>query len=102
MSDSVDFDRDYVDYQVGFGNREDNFWIGLEAIHVLSRNGVKLRIEVTDWNDRVYFAEYKTFQVENSTNNYLLTVKDYDTRSDLCGSIYSITSNNGQIFSTKG
>ena len=36
-----------------------------------------LRVELTDWDDSVHFAEYAFFQIGNEASNYAITLKDH-------------------------
>jgi len=61
---SVDFDRDWSDYVGGFGDKNGEYWLGLDAIHRLTRDGDKiLRIEMKNSHGDKRFAEYESFYV---------------------------------------
>ena len=70
---STDFYRPWNDYVSGFGNPSGNFWLGLEALHNLTKNGnVVLRVELGhDSGDRGY-AEYENFRVSSRADDYRL------------------------------
>ena len=75
---SQEFYQDWQSYKEGFGNITGDFWLGLERIHDLtSRRKYMLRIDMEDWYDRLWTAEYERFYVENEKSNYRLHVTGY-------------------------
>ncbi|XP_031552219.1 uncharacterized protein LOC116289432 isoform X1 [Actinia tenebrosa] len=95
---SVDFYRDWQEYKTGFGNLNDEFWLGNDYIHRLTaRTPSVLRVDLEDWRQTRKYAKYNTFRVDDERNKYTLTVGYYyGTAGD------SFTaSHNGMPFSTK-
>lgn len=75
---SVDFNRSWEEYAVGFGSPGTEFWFGNEGLHLLSQdNCSELRIEMRDIYDRTWVAEYGYFKVEPRTSGYRLIISDY-------------------------
>ncbi|XP_072176733.1 microfibril-associated glycoprotein 4-like [Diadema setosum] len=75
---SEDFNRDWRDYARGFGNVSAEFWIGNEFLHHLSKQyRYMLRVEITDWFNRKYIADYGGFEVDHKRNDFRLTVEDF-------------------------
>ncbi|CAI9734328.1 Hypothetical predicted protein [Octopus vulgaris] len=75
---SVDFFKRWNEYKKGFGNLDAEFWIGNDNLHYLTNQGdTKLRIQMTDWEDKSYYAEYDYFRVSNEKDLYRLTVRGY-------------------------
>ena len=74
---SVDFYRNWTDYQNGFGDLEGEFWLGLDKIHLLTSNNVTLRVDLRDSSGLTAYAKYSTFTVGNETCKYPLTVGGY-------------------------
>ena len=73
----VDFERDWISYKDGFGDRDREFWLGNEPIHQLTKSGnMKLRVELEAHDENTAWAEYDTFR----WNIYLLVEmnKPYD------------------------
>jgi len=67
-----DFFKDWESYVQGFGKIEEEFWLGLELLHELTRYGkYTLRIDMSDWNDIQAYATYKKFYVGDSSG-YIL------------------------------
>ncbi|NXS01991.1 TENR protein, partial [Oxylabes madagascariensis] len=57
----TDFFRKWADYRVGFGNLEDEFWLGLDNIHKITSQGrYELRIDMRDGQEAAY-AYYDKF-----------------------------------------
>ena len=93
---SVDFYRNWTDYEYGFGDLNGEFWLGLNKIHRLTKKqSNSLRVDLGDFQKKVY-ALYPTFSVGNSASKYTLTVEGYSgTAGD------SLDYHNGQKFSTR-
>ncbi|XP_015122102.1 protein scabrous [Diachasma alloeum] len=78
MDGIVDFDRSWSEYASGFGSPLNEFWVGNEALHRLTRdNCTKLRIELTDIYGIRWTAEYDHFAVLSEETGYQLQVGGY-------------------------
>ncbi|XP_019623422.1 PREDICTED: fibrinogen C domain-containing protein 1-like [Branchiostoma belcheri] len=99
QDNSVPFDRTWVEYKHGFGNKNGEYWLGNENIHRLTaQKDFRLRIDMMDINGQERYAEYNTFRVSGESDGYRLTISGYSgTAGDSMTHIYS---NNGQRFST--
>ncbi|XP_025088819.1 fibrinogen C domain-containing protein 1-A-like [Pomacea canaliculata] len=74
----VDFYRNWENYAMGFGNLNDEFWLGLDNLHVLTSQGPQmLRVDMEDWEDNHVYATYTNFAVGDSGDNYTLHIGDY-------------------------
>nr|XP_039263726.1 microfibril-associated glycoprotein 4-like [Styela clava] len=72
------FDRGWEEYAEGFGRETGEFWLGLETIHQLTKDGTyELRVDLSDWNNNVAYAKYSTFKISGREDNYRLTVSGY-------------------------
>jgi ficolin len=72
---SADFNRDWSDYKVGFGNLSHEFWLGLDKIHRLTTsNQSVLRIDMMDFKGKTGNAKYQSFSVASESDNYKLNV----------------------------
>ncbi|XP_043946617.1 angiopoietin-related protein 4 [Protopterus annectens] len=59
LDGSVDFDRFWDSYENGFGNLNGEFWLGLDKMYRVARQGgYILHIRLTDWEDNSQFIEY--------------------------------------------
>jgi hypothetical protein len=75
---SEDFYLGWSDYKAGFGNLDDEFWLGLNKIHRLTKSGQDvLRIDLMDFNDAQRYAKYGTFSVADENDKYRLNVASY-------------------------
>ena len=74
---SVEFFRLWNDYQLGFGNLNGEFWLGLDQIHRLTLSSSKLRVDLEDLENKTAFAEYSSFAVANETEKYKLSLRGY-------------------------
>ena len=79
---SVNFNVDWVAYKEGFGELQNEFWLGNENIFTMSHQGLhpkgnELRIDFMDWNLKRYFAKYDEFGVGNELTSYALHVGKY-------------------------
>nr|XP_057922116.1 tenascin-R isoform X3 [Doryrhamphus excisus] len=92
----TDFSRKWSDYRVGFGNLEDEFWLGLDNIQKLAAQGrYELRIDMKDGQESVY-ANYDKFSLGDARNLYKLRIGEYNgTAGD------SLSYHQGRPFSTK-
>ncbi|XP_025102408.1 uncharacterized protein LOC112568993 isoform X2 [Pomacea canaliculata] len=78
MNGSVDFYRNWTEYERGFGDPKGEFWLGLSLLHnITSRMRYKLHIDLGDGEGGCPYAEYSTFAVEGPETKYRLSVSDY-------------------------
>ena len=75
LDGSVDFDRVWNDYKQGFGSLSEEFWLGLDKVHRLTKERNKLRVEDFYW--RTAYAEYDLFGVADEGNKHRLTLGTY-------------------------
>ena len=94
---SVDFYRNWTDYEDGFGNLTGEFWLGLGKINRLTKEQSNtLRVDLGDFDNNTAYAQYTTFSVGDSTTEYNLTVGGYSgTAGD------SLAYHNGMKFTTR-
>ncbi|XP_077011874.1 tenascin-R isoform X2 [Tamandua tetradactyla] len=92
----TDFFRKWADYRIGFGNLEDEFWLGLDSIHRITSQGrYELRVDMRDGQEAA-FAHYSRFSVEDSRSLYRLRIGGYNgTAGD------SLSYHQGRPFSTE-
>uniref|UniRef100_A0A8D0HC42 Janusin n=1 Tax=Sphenodon punctatus TaxID=8508 RepID=A0A8D0HC42_SPHPU len=91
----TDFFRKWTDYRVGFGNLEDEFWLGLDNLHKITSQGrYELRIDMRDGQETTY-AYYDKFIIGDSRSLYKIRIGEYNgTAGD------SLTYHQGRPFST--
>ncbi|XP_061838053.1 angiopoietin-related protein 6 [Nerophis lumbriciformis] len=75
---SVNFFRNWDQYKQGFGNLDGEYWLGLEHLYWLTKQGqYKLRVVLEDWQGRQVFAEYDSFRLEAESDWYRLRLGQY-------------------------
>ena len=75
---SVDFYLDWGDYKRGFGNLNGEFWLGLDKINRLTKEGKhNLRVELTDTQGQTDHADYDMFAVASERVKYRLSLGSY-------------------------
>ncbi|CAC5359342.1 Fibrinogen-like protein A,Ryncolin-4,Angiopoietin-related protein 7,Angiopoietin-related protein 1,Ficolin-3,Ficolin-1-B,Techylectin-5A,Ficolin-2,Ryncolin-1,Tenascin-R,Fibrinogen-like protein 1,Angiopoietin-1,Tenascin-X,Fibrinogen C domain-containing protein 1-A,Tenascin-N,Ryncolin-3,Tenascin,Fibroleukin,Fibrinogen C domain-containing protein 1,Fibrinogen gamma chain,Techylectin-like protein,Ryncolin-2,Techylectin-5B,Angiopoietin-related protein 2,Angiopoietin-2,Microfibril-associated glycoprotein 4,Fibrin len=96
MNGTMDFNREWMDYENGFGSLTSEFWLGNNFIHLLTSTGnYKLYIHLEDFEGNFAYADYFEFSLGDSATNYILNVKGY------CGTAGdSLKSHNGTMFSS--
>lgn len=78
LDGSVDFYRDWANYSKGFGDLMGEFWLGLDKIHRLTKEGRNIiRVELQDIRGNTDFAEYGMFVVANESAKYNLSLGNY-------------------------
>ncbi|XP_025099997.1 ficolin-2-like [Pomacea canaliculata] len=93
---SVDFYRNWTQYEQGFGDITGEFWLGLSKLYTLTKGRpTRLRVDLGDVDGHRHYAEYSTFRVDGPETNYTLTVSGY---SGDAGD--SMEYHNNQSFST--
>ncbi|XP_038061073.1 angiopoietin-related protein 3-like [Patiria miniata] len=98
LDGSVDFYRNWTDYQVGFGSLSGEFWLGNDNLRSLTETEGKwqLRIDLEDWESNTAWAEYDDFKIHGG--NYVLQFNSYSSNSTAPD---SLKNHNGMMFSTK-
>lgn len=70
---TVDFDRDLVTYQEGFGEPNGEFWLGLEKMHrITTQKQHELYIHIVDYDGDTHYARYDNFVVGSKVEEYQL------------------------------
>ena len=73
-------DRDWVEYEDGFGHYSGEFWMGLRSIHCLTSQGDwELRIDYQLKNGTKSYLHYNKFAVGPPTDQYRLTISGFDS-----------------------
>uniref|UniRef100_A0A8C9U1E9 Angiopoietin-like 1b n=1 Tax=Scleropages formosus TaxID=113540 RepID=A0A8C9U1E9_SCLFO len=93
---SVNFFRNWEGYKKGFGNIDNEYWLGLENIYNLARQGdYRLMVELEDWVGKKVYAEYSSFRLESESEFYRLRLGTYQGNAG-----NSLISHNGKPFTT--
>ncbi|XP_039330958.2 tenascin isoform X3 [Saimiri boliviensis] len=89
------FYQNWKAYAAGFGDRREEFWLGLDNLNKITAQGqYELRVDLRD-NGETAFAVYDKFSVGDAKTRYKLKVEGYSgTAGD------SMAYHNGRSFST--
>ncbi|XP_028519151.1 microfibril-associated glycoprotein 4-like [Exaiptasia diaphana] len=101
LDGSVDFNRGWADYKRGFGDKNGEYWLGLDRIHAMTSLGkLRLRVDLEDFEGNTRYAEYDSFSVADEANKYRVSIDNYtgNVADSLTNPKNSI---NGMAFSTK-
>ena len=71
----VNFNKNWTDYEKGFGELNTEFWHGLESMHCLTQRGQwEMRVDYQFSNGSRSYLHYKQFRVESSSAKYQLII----------------------------
>ena len=97
INSQLNFNKNWREYEEGFGDLNKDFWAGLELMHTLTQRGQwEMRVDYQK-NDKTWsYLHYNQFSVGSASEKYPLTVGGYS------GSIASSNAlfQNGMKFST--
>ena len=99
---SVNFYRNWEDYKLGFGQLQNEFWLGNNNLFTLSLQGLfpkgnELRIDMVNRKGIHRYAKYEKFPVGNEHTRYLMHVSHH---SGTATSVNSFEYQSGMKFST--
>ena len=96
----VNFNRNWVDYEKGFGNLTIDFWYGLEEIYCLTQRGQwEMRVDHQKEDKTWSYLHYNQFSVGSASGEYSLTVGGF-TGVGTDWFNYQSQPHNGMKFST--
>ncbi|XP_058015692.1 tenascin isoform X4 [Ahaetulla prasina] len=91
----VNFYQNWRTYESGFGDPNNEFWLGLEKLHKITSQGpYELRVDLRDRGETAY-ALYNKFSVGDARTRYRLKVDGYSGNAG-----ESMSYHNGRAFST--
>ncbi|KAM3611855.1 uncharacterized protein V6R79_025021 [Siganus canaliculatus] len=95
QSGRLEFFRNWKNYTAGFGDMNDEFWLGLSNLHKITAGGqYELRVDLRDKGETAY-AQYDKFSVSEPRTRFKVHVGGYSgTAGD------SMTYHHGRPFST--
>ena len=71
----VDFNRNWTDYEEGFGDLNTEFWYGLENLNFLLKNKKwEMRVDYQNYDKTWSYLHYNQFSVGSASEEYPLTV----------------------------
>jgi len=72
---SIDFYRSWAEYQLGFGNLEGEFFLGLDKIYALTQSNLhELWIQMEDSDGAKRWAKYSSFAIGSENQGYALNI----------------------------
>ncbi|XP_052682458.1 fibrinogen-like protein A [Crassostrea angulata] len=78
LDGSVNFRRNWREYEDGFGTFDSEYWIGNKNLHYLTSDGLTyLRVEMMMQTCEWRYADYGQFIVKSATDKYRLFVANY-------------------------
>ncbi|XP_076614634.1 tenascin-like [Chaetodon auriga] len=91
----LEFYRNWKNYTAGFGNMNDEFWLGLSNLHKITNSGhYELRVDLRDKGESAY-AQYDKMTIAEPRTRYKIYIGAYSgTAGD------SMTYHQGRPFST--
>lgn len=73
----LEFFRNWKNYTAGFGNMNNEFWLGLSNLHKMTSSGhYELRVDLRDSGESVY-AQYDKFTIAEPRTRYKIYVGAY-------------------------
>uniref|UniRef100_H2ZAF8 Fibrinogen C-terminal domain-containing protein n=1 Tax=Ciona savignyi TaxID=51511 RepID=H2ZAF8_CIOSA len=108
VNGTEDFFRGWDDYVSGFGKLDEEFWLGLDTIHNLTKDDeYEMRVDLEDFDGNKSYASYSTFVVSGPpfyslrvggyqgtaghamrSGNFSTKDRDQDTWSSNCAQAY--------------
>ena len=74
----ISFNKNWNEYEKGFGNLTTEFWYGLGMVHCLTRKGQwEMRVDYQKYDKTWSYLHYNQFSVGNSSEEYPLTVRGF-------------------------
>ena len=71
----VSFNKNWNDYEKGFGDLNTEFWYGLGMVHCLTQRGQwEMRVDYQKYDNTWSYLHYNQFRVGSASEKYPLTV----------------------------
>ncbi|XP_076101022.1 ryncolin-2-like [Mytilus galloprovincialis] len=98
MDGSQNFNKNWVQYENGFGDLSREFWLGNKYLNILTSIGkTEMRVDMENFKGVKKYAKYSTFKVGDAASKYTLTVGGF---SGNAGDAFAARQHNGKKFST--
>ncbi|KAK3101055.1 hypothetical protein FSP39_000613 [Pinctada imbricata] len=98
MNGLTDFYRNWEDYKYGFGNPNNEYWLGNSYLHQLTKNrDCQLRIDLVNRDNIARYAVYEHFSIGGENSGYRLSIGTYSGNTGYD----SMKGNNGMKFTTR-
>jgi len=101
VDNTVSFSRNRVDYVLGFGDEDGNYWIRLQKLYIITEETQfhRLRIEYESFTGQTEWAEYEYMYVKGDSADYELKLGKYDSTASTAPN--KMHYNSGWPFTTK-
>lgn len=77
-NNQINFDKNWIRYQDGFGDLNEDFWAGLKMMNTLTQNGQwEMRVDFQKYDKTWSYLHYKQFSISSASEGYQLTVAGY-------------------------
>ena len=94
----MNFNKNWTDYEEGFGDLNTEFWYGLAAMHCLTQRGQwEMRVDYQFNNTHWSYLHYNQFSVGSASEEYPLTVGGF---TGVGRDWFIVEPHNGMKFST--
>nr|XP_023667119.1 angiopoietin-1-like [Paramormyrops kingsleyae] len=100
VNGSVDFQRTWKEYKMGFGDVAGEHWLGNEVVFRMtatSQPQYSLRVELQDWEGNSPYSLYDKFQLGDEKQHYRLFLRGYSGTAGMQSSLAA----HGTSFSTR-
>ncbi|KAJ8028713.1 Ryncolin-2 [Holothuria leucospilota] len=83
---SLDFNRNWAEYQTGFGFISTEFWLGHERLsYMVNQKKYELRIDIMNSEGTFCYLTYDNFRISDGWGAYkLVSLGQYNGTADLC------------------
>ena len=93
----LSFNKNWREYEEGFGDLNEDLWAGLKLMHTLTQSGQwEMRVDYQDNNTTWSYLHYNQFSVGSASEEYPLTVGGYSGSIPYSQALYF----NGAKFTT--
>ncbi|XP_076071760.1 fibrinogen-like protein 1 [Mytilus galloprovincialis] len=98
MDGSQNFNKNWIEYENGFGDLKREFWLGNKYLHKLtSVKNTEMRVDIENFKGEKRYAKYSKFSIGGAASKYKLTVGGY---SGNAGDAFAASNHNGKKFTT--
>ena len=74
----LSFNKNWKEYEDGFGDLGGDFWAGLKLMHALTQSGQwEMRVDYQKGDNSWTYLHYNHFSVENASTKYRLDINGY-------------------------
>ena len=82
INGKMNFEQNWNEYKNGFGDPNEEFWLGNEKINLISEYAdLEIRLNLRKSDASKFFARFSSFRIGNESRNYQLLIEEYDITS---------------------